>query len=99
MHKSQTILIVDPESDFLEWAQHQLETPTTRVLTATNSDEGFKIFSRENQDLLIAETHLVPLSGTRCVSAISKSGFSREKILNPSSEFVAVNTRVVGVSS
>jgi two-component system nitrogen regulation response regulator GlnG len=59
----QTILIVDPESDFLEWAAHQLETPTTRVITATASDEALKIFHREDPDLVITETHLSPFSG------------------------------------
>ena len=59
----QTILIVDSETDFLEWAQHQLSTPTTRVITATTGDEAFQIFSREEPDLMIAETHLAPFSG------------------------------------
>jgi len=63
MDKSQTILLVDPETDFLEWAQHQLETPTTRVITATKADDAYKIFCRESPDLLITETHLVPFSG------------------------------------
>jgi len=63
MDKSQTILLVDPETDFLEWAQHQLETPTTRVMTATKADDAYKIFCRESPDLLITETHLVPFSG------------------------------------
>ena len=63
MEKTQTILIVDPETDFLEWVQHQLETPTTRVMTATNAEEGYKTFCREDPDLLIAETHLAPFSG------------------------------------
>src|SRR5688572_15706951 len=63
MDKAQTILIVDPETDFLEWAQRQLETTTTRVLTASAADEAFKIFSREAPDLLITETHLSPFSG------------------------------------
>ena len=63
MEKAQTILIVDPETDFLEWVQHQLETPTTRVMTATNAEEGYKTFCREDPDLLIAETHLAPFSG------------------------------------
>ena len=61
--KAQQILIVDPETDFLEWAQHQLQTPTTRVTTATSADEGFKLFCRINPDLLITETHLPPFSG------------------------------------
>jgi len=64
MEKPQTILVVDPETDFLEWVQHQLETPTTRVITATNADEGFKLFCREHPDLLLVENHLSPFSGS-----------------------------------
>ena len=63
METGQTILIVDPETDFLEWAQHQLQTGTTRVLTATTADEGYKVYCREDPDLLISETHLAPFSG------------------------------------
>ncbi|HYR58932.1 MAG TPA: response regulator, partial [Chthoniobacteraceae bacterium] len=63
MDRRRTILIVDPESDFLEWAANQLETPTTRVITATASDEALKIFNREDPDLVITETHLAPFSG------------------------------------
>src|ERR1700759_122836 len=64
MEKAQTILVVDPETDFLDWVQHQLGTPTTRVITATTADEGYKLFCREDPDLLIVETHLAPFSGT-----------------------------------
>src|SRR3954471_5413228 len=64
MERTQTILIVDPESDFLEWAQHQLQTPSTRVITALTTDEGYKLFCRERPDLLIVETHIAPFSGT-----------------------------------
>jgi two-component system nitrogen regulation response regulator GlnG len=63
MDKAQTILIVDPETDFLEWAQRQLETANTRVVTATAADEAFKRFCREEPDLLITDTHLSPFSG------------------------------------
>jgi two-component system nitrogen regulation response regulator GlnG len=66
----QTILLVDPETDFLEWAQNQLETPTTRVFTATASDEGYKIYISENPDLLICETHLMPFSGLELLARI-----------------------------
>ncbi len=60
---SQTILVVDPETDFLEWVQHQLATPTTRVITATTADEAYKIFCHKAPELLITETHLAPFSG------------------------------------
>ena len=63
MDKAQSILVVDPETDFLDWVQHQLETPNTRVKTATNAEDAYQLFCRENPDLLIAETHLAPFSG------------------------------------
>ena len=66
----QTILLVDPETDFLEWAQNQLETPTTRVFTAATSDEAYKIYISESPDLLICETHLMPFSGLELLARI-----------------------------
>ena len=66
----QTILLVDPESDFLEWAQNQLETPTTRVITSTTADEGYRIYIAENPDLVISETHLMPFSGLELLARV-----------------------------
>ena len=63
MDKKQVILVVDPEVDFLEWAQNQLTTATTRVITSTTADQGYKLFCKESPDLLITETHLSPFSG------------------------------------
>ena len=63
MDKAQTILVADPDSDFLEWIHRQLETPTTRVITAMAADEAFKLYTRSEPDLLITETHLAPFSG------------------------------------
>ena len=63
MEKTQSILVVDPDTDFLAWVQHQLGTASTRVITATKSDEAFKIFCREDPDVLLTETHLQPISG------------------------------------
>src|SRR5271165_5909555 len=66
----QTILLVDPETDFLEWAQNQLETPITRVVTSTTADEAYKIYIAENPDLLISETHLMPFSGLELLARV-----------------------------
>ncbi len=66
----QTIVIVDPEVDFLEWAAHQLETPTTRVLTATRTDEAYKLYFGEDADLLISDTHLQPYTGMELLAKI-----------------------------
>jgi DNA-binding NtrC family response regulator len=70
MERTQTILIVDPEVDFLEWAQHQLHTHTTRVITATTTDEGFQLFVKERPECVIVETHIAPFSGTELLVKI-----------------------------
>src|SRR3954462_11014676 len=72
MERTQTILIVDPETDFLEWAQHQLQTPSTRVITATTTDAGIQIFCRERPDLVIVETHIATFSGTELLLKIQQ---------------------------
>lgn len=66
----QTILLVDPDTDFLNWAQHQLETPTTRVITTTKADEAFRIYFAEAPDLLITESHLMPFSGMELLAKV-----------------------------
>ena len=63
MEKLPTILVVDPDTDFLEWIHRQLATPSTRVITATSSDDGFRLWTREEPDVVICETHLSPFSG------------------------------------
>ncbi len=63
MEKSQTILVVDPDTDFLDWIRRQLATASTRVIMATTGDEAFKLWTREEPDVVISETHLSPFSG------------------------------------
>jgi len=68
--RTQTILIVDPETDFLDWARRQLETPETRVLTETDADAAFRVYQAETPDLLIADTHLHPYSGMELLTRV-----------------------------
>ena len=65
MDKPQTILIVDPETDFLEWAQHQLADADhpghhgdRMPRTASSSSAA------STRICCIVETHLSPFSGT-----------------------------------
>ena len=66
----QTIVIADPEVDFLEWAAHQLETSDTRVLTTCRTDEAYKLYFAQEADLLITETHLQPFSGLELLAKV-----------------------------
>jgi len=61
--KSQSILVVDPDTDFLAWVRKQLETPEIHVFTATTSDDAYRIYCQDSPDLLITETHMQPYSG------------------------------------
>ncbi len=61
--RMQHVLIIDPETDFLEWAQRHLATDRVGVATAATPDEGLKIFSSLKPDLVISEFHLKPVNG------------------------------------
>ena len=49
----QNILLVDQETDFLEWAKNLLEATGTRVLTETSADGAYKSFCMENPELVM----------------------------------------------
>ncbi len=68
--ESLTILIVDPELDFLEWAEGQLKTPTTRVLTTTDAERAYELFCSQQIDLLLADTHTTPFGGQELLKRV-----------------------------
>lgn len=72
MAKTQTILLVDRESDFLEWAQHQLMGPEVRVLLETSADAAYKTFCIEQPELVLAEMNLHPFTGIELLARIRK---------------------------
>ena len=59
----QNLLIIDPESDFLEWAQRHLSAGHVKVETAGSAEEGMKKFAALKPDLVIVEFQLKPLNG------------------------------------
>ena len=72
MAKQQTILLVDRDTDFLEWAQNQLQSKETRVLIETSSDAGYKMFCLEEPELVFAEMNLHPFTGMELLVRIRK---------------------------
>ena len=72
MAKQQTILLVDRDTDFLEWAQNQLQSKETRVLIETSSDAGYKMFCLEEPELVFAEMNLHPFTGMELLARIRK---------------------------
>ena len=72
MAKQQTILVVDRDSDFLDWARHQLQGPKIRVLVEESADAAYKTFCMEEPELVMAESNLHPFNGLELLSKIRK---------------------------
>lgn len=72
MAKPQTILLVDRETDFLDWAQNQLKAPGSRVLLETSADAAYKTFCMEEPELVLAEMNLHPFTGLELLARIRK---------------------------
>jgi len=72
MASKQTVLLVDTETDFLDWARHQIETVGVRVLSETSAEAAYRTFTAEQPDLVLAEMHLQPFSGQELLVRIRK---------------------------
>ena len=72
MAKQQTILLVDRDTDFLDWAKNQLQSKSARVLMEESSDAGYKTFCLEEPDLVLAEMNLHPFTGMELLARIRK---------------------------
>ena len=72
MSAPQTVLIVDPDPDFLDWTRHQLAADDVRVLTASSSEEAFKLFCAEAPFVVITEMRLGTHSGLELLARLRK---------------------------
>ncbi len=68
-----SVLVVDADSDFLDWTCRQLATPQTRVLMASRADEAWVLYQKEQPDLLICDTHLQPYGGLELLGKVRQS--------------------------
>jgi len=58
-----TILIVDQDVDYLDWASKHLEAKRLRILRCNNSDKAEKVSRKTDIDLVIADMKLQPFDG------------------------------------
>lgn len=65
-----TILLVDHETDFLDWACQQLAKEDRRVLVANTADAACALVAEEKPDLVLAELNLQPFSGMELLDRI-----------------------------
>jgi DNA-binding NtrC family response regulator len=69
----QTILIVDQDHDFLEWATKHLAANGLRILRCDNADNAVKVVEKTPVDLVIADVQLQPFDGIELMSRIRQA--------------------------
>ncbi len=72
MAAKQTVLVVDPDADFLDWTGTQLEADDVRVIKAETAEDAFKLFCSENPLVVITEMRLGTHSGLELLARLRK---------------------------
>ena len=58
-----TLLLVDSDIDFLDWATKHLEAPGVRILRCDSSEKALKVIAGTRVDLVLADFLTKPLDG------------------------------------
>ena len=66
----QTILLVDQDHDFLDWATKHLEAKGLSILRCDNAENAVKIVQKATIDLVITDLQVQPFDGLELVSRI-----------------------------
>ena len=69
-HPGQTILLVDQDHDFLEWATKHLNADGLRILRCDAADKAAKVIEKTAVDVVIADLQLQPFDGLELLSRI-----------------------------
>ncbi|MCF6312236.1 MAG: sigma-54 dependent transcriptional regulator [Verrucomicrobiales bacterium] len=70
---SQTVIIADADTDYLDWASRHLAAPTIEIITTTRADEALTLFTEKNADLLISDLELLPFDGLELIKRIRQN--------------------------
>jgi DNA-binding NtrC family response regulator len=63
-------MLVDPDEDFLKWADKHLRTPDTDIICKTDSSEALELYLQAPSDLVISELYTQPLGGMELLRKI-----------------------------
>ena len=66
----QTILLVDQDHDFLDWATKHLTAEGVKILRCDNADNAIKVIAKTQIDLVIADYQLQPFDGLELLGKI-----------------------------
>ena len=72
-NEEQTILLVDSDLDYLEWATKHLHAKGVRILRCDHSEKATKVCQTTNVDLVIADLAIQPSDGIELLSHVRAS--------------------------
>ena len=78
---TKTIMVVDPDEDFLGWADKHLRTPNTDVICINNSEVALDKYLEKHPDLLITELFVKPLQGMDLIKKVRLNDPNAQVIL------------------
>ncbi|MEI6604668.1 MAG: sigma-54 dependent transcriptional regulator [Verrucomicrobiota bacterium] len=66
----ETLLLVDPDLDFLDWATKHLAADGLRILRCDNADNALKVLTKTSVNLVLAAFDLQPFDGMELLGRI-----------------------------
>jgi len=70
MDPEHTILLVDPDLDYLEWATKHLSADRLKILRCDVADKALKVVEKTKIDLIVADLKLEPFSGLELLGQV-----------------------------
>jgi DNA-binding NtrC family response regulator len=71
--QEQTILLVDSDIDYLDWATKHLTAKNLRILRCDQADKAAKVVEKTHVDVVIADFSLEPFDGMELLSRIKQA--------------------------
>ncbi len=68
--KEETLLLVDPDLDFLEWATKHLAARNLRILRCDNADKALKVVAKTEIGVLVTAMEIQPFDGMELLARV-----------------------------
>ena len=81
-NSEQTILIVDQEIEFLDWATKHLFAKNLKILRTDSAENAVKILAKTHIDVVISAIDLQPFDGMELLNRVKTESPSTLVILN-----------------
>ncbi|NNC88610.1 MAG: sigma-54-dependent Fis family transcriptional regulator [Akkermansiaceae bacterium] len=78
---TQTILLVDEDHDFLDWATKRLETKEVKVLRCDNAENAVKVIEKSPVDLVVTDIQVQPFDGLELLSRVRAVNANAQVVL------------------